>query len=137
MRSHHLTALALLALSTSQADAQTAVRWFTVDGGGRMNCTGGNISVSGTFGQPDAGPIGAPINATMTGGIYAVRGGFWAGIRPPCAPDFNQNGTLEVQDIFDFLNAWFALDPRTDFNGVGGVTTQDIFDFLNAWFTGC
>ena len=28
-------------------------------------------------------------------------------------------------------------DPRADFNGVGGVTVQDIFDFLAAWFMGC
>jgi subtilisin-like proprotein convertase family protein len=28
-----------------------------------------------------------------------------------CAADFNQSGALEVQDIFDFLNAWFAGCP--------------------------
>ncbi|HMN42004.1 MAG TPA: GC-type dockerin domain-anchored protein [Phycisphaerales bacterium] len=53
-----------------------------------------------------------------------------------CAGDFNCSGTLSVQDIFDFLNAWFAADPRADFNG-GGLAVQDIFDFLNAWFAGC
>jgi probable HAF family extracellular repeat protein len=53
-----------------------------------------------------------------------------------CRADFNGDG-LGVDDIFDFLNAWFAGDPRTDFNGVDGVTVQDIFDFLNAWFAGC
>jgi hypothetical protein len=54
----------------------------------------------------------------------------------PCAVDFNHNGTVEVQDIFDFLNAWFAGNPAADFNG-GGLSVQDIFDFLNAWFVGC
>ena len=54
-----------------------------------------------------------------------------------CAADFNCSGHLEVQDIFDFLVAWFALDPRADFNGQGGVAVQDIFDFLTAWFIGC
>jgi glucose/arabinose dehydrogenase len=54
----------------------------------------------------------------------------------PCPSDFNRSGTLEVQDIFDFLNAWFSSDPRADFNG-GGLGVQDIFDFLNDWFTGC
>jgi hypothetical protein len=53
-----------------------------------------------------------------------------------CPADFNGNGTLEVQDIFDFLNAWFAGNPTSDFNG-GGLAVQDIFDFLNAWFAGC
>jgi hypothetical protein len=50
--------------------------------------------------------------------------------------DFNDNGGLEIQDIFDFLNGWFAGNPRADFNG-GGLAVQDIFDFLNAWFAGC
>jgi hypothetical protein len=53
-----------------------------------------------------------------------------------CPADFNGNGTLEVQDIFDFLNAWFAGNANADFNG-GGLAVQDIFDFLNAWFSGC
>ena len=42
----------------------------SIDGGGGTS-TGGVYSVSGTIGQPDAGP-------TMTNGPYAVRGGFWA-----------------------------------------------------------
>jgi hypothetical protein len=56
---------------------------------------------------------------------------------PCCKADFNRNGTIEIQDIFDFLNAWFASDPRCDINASGGVEIQDIFDFLNAWFAGC
>ncbi len=57
---------------------------------------------------------------------------------PPqtCPADFNHSGSLEVQDIFDFLNAWFAGSPAADFNG-GGLAVQDIFDYLNAWFAGC
>ena len=54
-----------------------------------------------------------------------------------CPADFDRSGALAVQDIFDFLNAWFLGDPRTDFNGFDGVSVQDIFDFLNAWFAGC
>jgi hypothetical protein len=53
-----------------------------------------------------------------------------------CPVDFNLDEVLSVQDIFDFLGAWFALDPAADFNG-GGVAVQDIFDYLNAWFAGC
>jgi hypothetical protein len=52
------------------------------------------------------------------------------------SPDFNHTGALEVQDIFDFLNAWFAGSVAADFNG-GGLAVQDIFDFLSAWFAGC
>ena len=55
----------------------------------------------------------------------------------PCAADFNMTGGITVNDIFDFLAAWFAGDPRADFNGLGGISVQDIFDFLSAWFAGC
>jgi hypothetical protein len=54
-----------------------------------------------------------------------------------CPADFNCSGGVEIQDIFDFLNAWLAADSRADFNGVNGLDSQDIFDFLNAWFAGC
>ena len=54
-----------------------------------------------------------------------------------CVADFNGSGTVTVQDIFDFLSAWFSNDPSADVNGQSGVTVQDIFEFLAAWFTGC
>lgn len=53
-----------------------------------------------------------------------------------CLPDFNSDGVLSAQDIFDFLNAWFAGDARANFTP-GILNTQDIFDYLNAWFAGC
>jgi hypothetical protein len=69
-----------------------------------------------------------------------------ASCAPACPADFNNSGSLQVQDIFDFLNAWFAgctgqpgapcNGQNADFNG-GGLAVQDIFDFLNAWFAGC
>ena len=54
-----------------------------------------------------------------------------------CPADYNNSGGLTTQDIFDFLNAWFALDTRADFNRSGGLDVPDIFDFLNAWVAGC
>jgi hypothetical protein len=54
---------------------------------------------------------------------------------PCCKADFNGDG-IAVQDIFDFLNAWLAQDPRANFNG-DDIAVQDIFDFLNAWLAGC
>jgi len=53
----------------------------------------------------------------------------------PCSfGDFNQSGGTGVQDIFDFLAAYFSADPRADINGSGSLTVQDIFDFLSAYF---
>jgi hypothetical protein len=54
-----------------------------------------------------------------------------------CRADFNNSGGLSIQDIFDFLNAWFAGAPGADYNQIDGLTVQDIFDYLNAWFAGC
>jgi hypothetical protein len=54
-----------------------------------------------------------------------------------CAADFDCSGAATVADIFAFLSAWFAGDPRGNFNGTGGTNVQDIFDFLAAWFVGC
>lgn len=54
-----------------------------------------------------------------------------------CVADYNGTDGPTLQDIFDFLNGWFAGSLQADTNGVDGVTLQDIFDFLNAWFAGC
>src|SRR5262249_7661116 len=58
---------------------------------------------------------------------------------PCCYADFNKTGGLGVQDIFDFLNAWFGGSPYAKVAGDGtsnALSVQDIFDFLNAWFAG-
>ncbi len=54
-----------------------------------------------------------------------------------CAADFNNSGAVSVQDIFDFLAAYFMADPAADFNHSGAVSVQDIFDYLAAYFVGC
>ena len=54
-----------------------------------------------------------------------------------CRADFDCSGTLNALDLFEFMNGWFAADPRADFNGINGTDPQDIFDFVGAWFVGC
>jgi len=54
-----------------------------------------------------------------------------------CPADVNDSGTVTVQDIFDFLTAYFASSALADVNGSGAVTLQDIFDFLAFYFGGC
>ncbi len=56
---------------------------------------------------------------------------------PCCKADFDHDGAVVVTDIFQFLSAWFAGDPRADINIDGVETVTDIFTFLGAWFTGC
>lgn len=61
--------------------AQYTLDWWTVDGGGGTS-TGGVYSVTGTIGQPDAGPV-------LSGGPFTLTGGFWsiiAAVQTPGAP---------------------------------------------------
>ncbi|HMN41109.1 MAG TPA: GC-type dockerin domain-anchored protein [Phycisphaerales bacterium] len=106
--------------------AQPSMKSFTIDCGGGVS-TGGPLRLTSSIGQPDA--------SNASGGPLTLRGGF---LTPrTCPADFNGNGTLEVADIFAFLNAWFAGSPAADFDGLSGLQVADIFAFLNAWFAGC
>ena len=51
--------------------------------------------------------------------------------------NFNQLGGRTVEDVFDFLDAWFSNAVTADFNEMNSVTLQDIFDFLANYFAGC
>ena len=55
----------------AQSSGDYDLTWSTVDGGGWTFSTGGAYSLGGTAGQPDAG--------ALTGGEYALVGGFWVG----------------------------------------------------------
>jgi hypothetical protein len=48
-----------------------SIEWYTIDGGGSMNSSGGSYSLGGSIGQPDAGSMGS--------GSYQLNGGFWGG----------------------------------------------------------
>ncbi len=93
------------------------------------------------------------LTRSLTAGTYAIRvvpadapnlcsdpgNGYWVrlNVAAPCPADFDGLNGVDVQDIFAFLNAWFAGDVNADFDGLNGVDVQDIFAFLNAWFAGC
>lgn len=93
--------------------------WFVQYGG--ANGINNARQIIAAARQGASGPIGAVLLTPIT---------------PPCAADFDGNGTPEVADIFTFLTAWFAGDPAAyQFGGTPGVPA--IFAFLTAWFAGC
>ncbi len=49
-----------------------------------------------------------------------------------CPADWSQSGSVTTEDLFAFLNDWFA--GTGDFNRDGTSSVQDVFDFQNAWF---
>jgi hypothetical protein len=63
---------ALLASVFAVSAPPLSIDWYSVDGGGVINATGGTLTLSGTIGQPDAGILG--------GG--KLDGGFWGLIGP-------------------------------------------------------
>jgi hypothetical protein len=56
---------------------------------------------------------------------------------PGCDADFNDDGSVNSQDVLAFLNAWVVQDPSADINDDGTVNTQDVIAFLNVWTAGC
>jgi hypothetical protein len=135
-----------VSISSHPANAQSC------PGGSAMFTVGG----SGTFLNyqwykgitPIAGATGSsltinPVGASAAGSYTCVVSNCCqsatsnAASLSVCAADFNCSGGLTVQDIFDFLSAWFSGSPAADYNGVGGLSVQDIFDFLSGWFAGC
>ncbi|MGD9688868.1 MAG: matrixin family metalloprotease [Phycisphaerales bacterium] len=78
---------------------------------------------------------------TLTDNYLVDFGGPEIGFRnrPPCPPDFNADGTLDADDLGDFINCYFASPPcpQANFNGDGAVDADDLGDYINAYFAGC
>lgn len=52
-----------------------------------------------------------------------------------CRCDWDNTGTVTLQDIFDYLTSFFNGDG--DFNYSGATSVQDVFDFVTCYFEGC
>ena len=104
-------------------DAFSDYDWFTLESSTQFTASLGEVFLIriGTTPQTPAGKGAFSLACTTL---------------PPCPPDFNLDGAIGTQDIFDFLSAWFLSSPAADFNHDGDITVQDIFDFLAAWFHG-
>ena len=63
-------AFALSAVIAQAADQDFEISWYTIDSGGGLSSAGA-FTLEGTIGQSDAS------RRMMTGGQYAVSGGFW------------------------------------------------------------
>ena len=123
------TGLATLAAGSAWAGGVGfEIPWYTVDGGGAMNSTGGAFELSGTIGQPDAGP-------EMTGGGFALTGGFWF---PVVTGDCNVDGAVTSNDYSEFQGCVSGQGgglPMTectcsDFDNDGDVDLADYAEFI-------
>ena len=102
---------------------------YTIDGGGVMRSTSADnqFVMSGTIGQPDAGPD----ESGMSGGDFRLTGGFWFETPPG---DCNGNGVRDLAYHKEFADC--MTGPGKDAGGsclcfgiTGDGRSVDLFDF--------
>ncbi len=128
-----LGAVALLGSGVAARAQNYGITWYKIAGGGGTS-TGNNFSLSGTIGQPDAG--------IMTGGTYAISGGFWgiySAVQTPGAPTLTitpsganviiswptptSNFTLQQNPVVNNSGSWSTVSQTTNVNnGTNSVT---------------
>ncbi len=111
--------LGLAALAPAVLAVDFTIDWSTIDGGGGYSA-GGDFELEGTIGQHDAGPS----TGEMTGGDFALTGGFWPGTTVSLAlpGDCDGDGDVDLDDFADFNACLVGPD--------GGLGTGcECFDF--------
>lgn len=123
-----LCVLALICLVP--ASAQTGGDYNlsrSIIGGGGISA-GGDYSLSGTIGQPEAG--------AMSGGDYELLGGLWPG-GPLCTVDFRHFARFAehwLETDCSELNDWCS---GADLNYLGDVDLIDFGLFVEEWLYYC
>ncbi len=58
---------------------------------------------------------------------------------PICRADINNDGTVDPDDLSDFITGFFSTPPapQTDFNNDGTVDPDDLSDYITLFFQGC
>jgi len=114
--------LSIVALVLAGEPAEFTLTRATIDGGGVMRSIGGDIELSGTIGQPDAG--------AMSGGAYTLSGGFWFALEPT---DCDEDGVVNGHDVASLLQCLDGPGVPTDescrcfdADGSGEVDLRDV-----------
>lgn len=133
-------------------------RNLQIDPRGRLYCTSGGVSRSfvrdadGSWREDTRGKFAGRAVGDLFQVTIGRRGGpelrdpnqividnpsDFPSAPPECPADFNLSGEVSVQDLFDYLAAFFAAAAEADVNQSGEVTVQDLFDYLAIFFRGC
>ncbi|MEZ6164507.1 MAG: GC-type dockerin domain-anchored protein [Phycisphaerales bacterium] len=92
----------------------------------------GQSVVLGINGRVFSGAPDENTNFPNAGSVYV-----YAGFRPLCPADLNNDGSLNFFDVSAFLSAFQSQDPIADFNGDGLFNFFDVSAFLIAYNAGC
>jgi hypothetical protein len=95
------------------------------------------VTLAGGYSKGGSAPTAFSSTNQLAFTVYFTNNTSAAMVATICPADFNHSKVVSVQDIFDFLAAYFANDIRADVNGSLTVSVQDIFDFLARYFAGC
>ncbi|HPF38981.1 MAG TPA: hypothetical protein P5081_08830 [Phycisphaerae bacterium] len=130
----HYIALLAMTLAPAALTAQYEVTSHTVDCGGGQS-VGGSFELEGAIGQHDAGPAEG-----MTGGGYALAGGFWgpSTVNCACLGDMNGDGARNASDIQQFVDCILngGACSCADVNGISGIGEDDIPAFVASLLAG-
>jgi hypothetical protein len=115
--------ISLMMLLSSTANAEYELSWYTIDGGGGRS-SGGDFTLTGTIGQPDA--------AWSKGGNYELLGGFWPG-GPLCFVDFEH--FARFADYWLLTGTGMPADLHEDIYNI--VNKLDLKVFVDYWLCYC
>lgn len=134
-------AIFLVGLASALGTTRSAVAqpldlsWHTVDGGGAMSSAGGDFTLSGAVGQPDA-----QVTPVMAGGSFEIIGGFWSVASEVCncPGDMNGDGARNGRDIQQFADCMVGAGTCdcADIDGVPGINFGDVTDFVSDLLAG-
>lgn len=54
-----------------------------------------------------------------------------------CTPDFNDDGAVDVADLFGYINAWLLKSDTADRNADDAIDIADLFGYINEWLARC
>ena len=104
-----------------------SIDWHSIDGGGGTS-SGGNFSLSGAIGQPDA-------NAQpMMGGAFSLTGGFWSlfAVQTPDAPllTIQRLSATSARVFWPSPSTGFTLQQNSDLNTPQAVSDNGTNRFI-------
>ena len=127
----HLVVTAAVAFTAATALAFGFSGWF--DGGGiwtSHTMTSGDSTLVGVAGQPAIGWSTGDVSGetwTLLGGIL-VEGD---ASQPNCAGDYNDTGTVDVEDLLILLDGWGT--ETGDLNDDGLTDIEDLLILIGNW----